>query len=157
VTVGNPPGDTTAPSAPSNLRIASKATTSVSIAWDAATDNIGVTGYKLYNGASVLTTQTGLSYTFSGLSCGTTYSQLGVQSLDAAGNSSNLAEAVVVPVTTNACASKPADLNGDGAVNLTDLSILLNYYGTTTTSADINKDGTVNIIDLSLLLSAYGT
>jgi hypothetical protein len=48
-----------------------------------------------------------------------------------------------------------ADLNKDGVVNITDLSILISSYSTTNTTADINKDGIVNIIDLSILLSNY--
>jgi hypothetical protein len=50
-----------------------------------------------------------------------------------------------------------ADLNKDGVVNITDLSILISNYNTTNAVADINKDGTVNILDLSILLSDYGT
>jgi hypothetical protein len=53
--------------------------------------------------------------------------------------------------------SKPGDLNSDGVVNITDLSILLSNYGTASSTADINKDGTVNILDLSILLSNYGS
>ena len=53
-------------------------------------------------------------------------------------------------------AQKPGDLNGDGSINITDLSILLSYFNTNNELADINKDGTVNIMDLSILLSNYG-
>ena len=48
----HPPRDTTAPSTPSNLRVASATATSVTIAWNAATDNVGVAGYGLYRGSS---------------------------------------------------------------------------------------------------------
>jgi hypothetical protein len=50
----------------------------------------------------------------------------------------------------------PGDLNNDNTVNVTDLSILLSNYGTTSTLADINSDGSVNVLDLSILLSHYG-
>src|SRR6266550_603072 len=50
----------------------------------------------------------------------------------------------------------PGDLNNDNTVNVTDLSILLSNYGTTSSSADINSDGTVNVLDMSILLSNYG-
>jgi hypothetical protein len=49
------------------------------------------------------------------------------------------------------------DLNGDGSVNITDLSILLSNYNTANALADINSDGSVNVFDLSILLSHYGT
>jgi len=58
---------------------------------------------------------------------------------------------------TVASTAKPGDVNNDGLVNITDLSILLSDYGTTNASADLNKDGTVNILDMSILLSNYGT
>src|SRR4051812_33854257 len=51
-----------------------------------------------------------------------------------------------------------ADLNGDGIVNLSDLSILMSNFGKTEANikGDINADGTVNLADLSMLLSNYG-
>jgi hypothetical protein len=51
------------------------------------------------------------------------------------------------------------DLNSDGHVTITDLSIMLSHYGQSATASqgDINNDGTCNILDLSLLLSHYGT
>jgi hypothetical protein len=55
-----------------------------------------------------------------------------------------------------AAAPIDCDLNHDGVVNISDLSILLSSYNTTNAVADINKDGMVNILDLSQLLSNYG-
>lgn len=49
-----------------------------------------------------------------------------------------------------------ADLNCDGSVNGTDLTMLLAQWGGSG-SADINGDGQVNGIDLSALLAAWGT
>lgn len=48
-----------------------------------------------------------------------------------------------------------ADLNGDGKVNITDLSILLSVWGTADPRADLNKNGKVDIADLSILLSGW--
>ena len=55
--------------------------------------------------------------------------------------------------------AKPGDLNSDGLVNITDLSILLSNYGkpATPSQGDINGDGNCTILDLSILLSKYGT
>jgi len=50
--------------------------------------------------------------------------------------------------------ANPADLNGDGAVNAADLSILLSNWGTPG-PGDINGDGIVNAADLSILLSNW--
>jgi hypothetical protein len=52
---------------------------------------------------------------------------------------------------------KVGDLNGDGQVNIFDLSILLSAWGTANATADLNHDGTVNIFDLSIFLSHWGT
>lgn len=51
------------------------------------------------------------------------------------------------------------DVNGDGAVNLTDLSILLSNFGSAGGPAqgDVNGDGVVNLTDLSILLSNFGS
>lgn len=50
------------------------------------------------------------------------------------------------------------DLDGNGAIDLSDLSQLLSQFGSTggTFSADINGDGAVDLTDLSLLLSNFG-
>ena len=62
--------------------------TSITLDWNAATDDVGVTGYRLYNGSTQVGTATGTTYTFSGLACGVTYT-LGVTAVDAAGNESD--------------------------------------------------------------------
>jgi hypothetical protein len=61
---------------------------------------------------------------------------------------------------------KQGDINGDNAVNITDLSLLLSSYGQTTAQCITNSafkcdlsnppDNAVNIYDLSILLSDYG-
>lgn len=52
--------------------------------------------------------------------------------------------------------SAPAgDLNGDGAVNGLDLTVLLAAWGSAGGSADINGDGAVNGLDLIALLAAW--
>jgi hypothetical protein len=51
----------------------------------------------------------------------------------------------------------PADLNGSGAVDAADLSILLGAWGSAGGPSDLNGDGAVNAADLSVLLGAWGT
>ncbi|GAA0226486.1 glycoside hydrolase family 18 chitinase [Actinomadura nitritigenes] len=92
---GTPQQDTQAPTAPVNLRSTSKTASSVSLAWDASTDNVGVTGYDVYNGAAKAATVTGTSATVSGLSPKTAYS-FTVRAHDAAGNVSAASGAVSV-------------------------------------------------------------
>lgn len=49
-----------------------------------------------------------------------------------------------------------ADINHDGRVDSSDLSIEIANYGTTFAPPDLNGDGRVDIRDLSILLSHYG-
>ncbi|MBL21455.1 MAG: hypothetical protein CMJ37_01225 [Phycisphaerae bacterium] len=49
----------------------------------------------------------------------------------------------------------PADLNGDGGVGFSDLSIILSSW-LTSDGGDVNGDGETNFSDLSLVLSAWG-
>ncbi|MFE5915469.1 fibronectin type III domain-containing protein, partial [Streptomyces wedmorensis] len=92
-------GDTQAPSVPTGLYSTGKSSSSVSLAWSASTDNVGVTGYDVYRGSTKVSTVTGTSATVSGLSASTTYS-FTVRARDAAGNVSG--SSAGVSVTTNA-------------------------------------------------------
>ncbi|MFI8961612.1 carbohydrate binding domain-containing protein [Streptomyces sp. NPDC053493] len=92
-------GDTQAPTAPTNLRSTAKTSTSVTLSWGAATDNTGVTGYDVYQGATRVATATGTGTTVTGLSASTAYT-FTVKARDAAGNVSPASNAV--SVTTDA-------------------------------------------------------
>lgn len=81
-------GDTQPPTVPGNLRLNGETTTSsVPLTWNASTDNVGVTGYEVFNGTSLATTATGTSATVTGLSPDTAYT-FTVKAKDAAGNRS---------------------------------------------------------------------
>ena len=88
VTVSNP--DTTPPTIPTGLGITGSTTSTISLSWTASTDNVGVTGYKVYRctGACSPTTQIGTStatsFTDTLLNQSTTYSYA-VSAYDAAG------------------------------------------------------------------------
>ncbi|MFG1960586.1 fibronectin type III domain-containing protein [Nonomuraea sp. NPDC049028] len=87
------PPDTEQPSVPGNLHSTAKTSSSVSLAWDASTDNTGVTGYDVYNGSTLATTVTGTTATVSGLTAATAYT-FTVKARDAAGNTSDASNAV---------------------------------------------------------------
>ncbi len=98
-----PPPSDKAPSVAGNLRGTGTTQTSSSVAWDASTDNVAVTGYRRYNGGSLVSSALGTVFTFSGLSCGTNYG-LAVDAFDAAGNRSAKAS---MSATTAACTPPP--------------------------------------------------
>jgi hypothetical protein len=79
--------DTTAPSAPGSLEIRARTRTSISIGWTAATDNIGVSGYRVYLNDAEAGNVTATEYTLEKLACGKTYT-LAVDATDAVGNRS---------------------------------------------------------------------
>ncbi len=89
--------DTQAPTAPTNLAASNVTQTTLSLSWDASTDNVGVTGYDVYQGASNLGTVTGTGANITGLTAGTAYT-FTVRARDAAGNVS--AASAPVNVTT---------------------------------------------------------
>ncbi|MFJ2240523.1 carbohydrate binding domain-containing protein [Streptomyces sp. NPDC087859] len=91
--------DTQAPTAPASLRSTGKTSSSVSLAWNASTDNVGVTAYDIYSGSNQVLSVSGTSATVSGLSGSTAYT-FTVRARDAAGNSSAASNAV--SVTTDA-------------------------------------------------------
>ncbi|MCL4762652.1 MAG: S-layer homology domain-containing protein, partial [Burkholderiales bacterium] len=100
--------DTTPPGAPSSLAATANGSTTIDLSWPAASDNVGVTGYRLERcqGAgctsySQIATPTGTSFSNSGLATGATYSYR-VRAVDAAGNLG--AYSPVASATTSAAA-----------------------------------------------------
>jgi endoglucanase len=100
-------GDTQPPSAPANLAVTATTASSVSLSWSASTDNVGVTAYDVFRGATLATTVTGTSATITGLSPSTMYS-FTVKARDAAGNAS--AASNTVSATTSAGTPPPTGL-----------------------------------------------
>lgn len=52
--------------------------------------------------------------------------------------------------------ANPSDINGDGAVNGTDLGFILADWGTGSGRSDLNRDGLVDGADISLVLVRWG-
>ena len=79
--------DTTAPSVPTSLSATPVSSAQVNLSWSASTDNVGVTGYKVYRSGVQVGTTSALSFSNTGLSASTAYS-FTVVAYDAAGNTS---------------------------------------------------------------------
>src|SRR6056297_2993543 len=98
ITSGGSGTDTEAPTAPSNLTSSNVTETTVDLSWNASTDNVGVTGYDVYQNGSLLGSVENNSANVTGLTAGTTYNYY-VKAKDAAGNVS--AASNTISVTTN--------------------------------------------------------
>ncbi len=101
------PDDTQPPSAPSNLVVTSSTTTSISLSWGASSDNVGVTGYTIFNSGTQAGTAAGTSHTVGGLSPATTYS-FTVRARDAAGNVSGPSNSATGTTQTGSGPGAPA-------------------------------------------------
>jgi chitinase len=95
VTTNNPANDTQPPSVPGSLRSTGKTSATVSLAWNASTDNTGIASYDVYRGSTLATTVTGTTATVTGLTPSTAYS-FTVRARDLYDNLSGASNAVSV-------------------------------------------------------------
>jgi chitodextrinase len=99
-----PPPDTTAPSTPSALSSSNVTSSQISLTWAASTDNVGVTGYRVYRNGSLVATTTATNHTSTGLSSNTSY-VFTVAAFDAAANSSAQSNPLAVTTSTGSTGS----------------------------------------------------
>ncbi len=123
--------DTTAPTTPTSLSSSGITASAITLSWTASTDNVGVTGYKLYKDGVYVTTVTTTSYQFTGLLASTAYS-LSVTATDAAGNNSTSA---TLSATTagSADATAPSQPASPSTSGITASSITLSWSASTDT------------------------
>ncbi|MEW7278042.1 fibronectin type III domain-containing protein [Aquimarina sp. 2201CG1-2-11] len=122
--------DTQAPTAPSRLAAANERQTTIDLTWEASTDNVGVTGYDVYRGNTMIATVAGTRYQATGLTAGTEYS-FRVKAKDAAGNESgfsNTATASTLPEEDTQAPTAPSRL---AASNETQMTIDLTWTAST--------------------------
>lgn len=80
--------DTSSPAIPANSSATPISSSRIDLSWDAATDNVGVTGYKIYRDGTYLKSVTELSTSDSPLNGGTRYCYR-ITAFDASGNESS--------------------------------------------------------------------
>ena len=100
--------DTQAPTAPTSLVASGTTTTTTNLSWTASSDNVGVTGYDVYQGATLKATVTATTYAVTGLAASTAYT-FSVKAKDAAGNvsaSSNTVSVTTLAAAVTYCASQ---------------------------------------------------
>lgn len=89
------PADTTAPSVPGVVEAVALSAASVQVTWQAATDNVGVTGYRVYRDGLLVGQPSGSSFDDTGLTPSSSYTYR-VAAVDAAGHLSALSETASV-------------------------------------------------------------
>lgn len=111
-----PPGDTTPPSVPGSLVATMSGNTTVNLAWNPSSDNVGVVGYRIERcgGTCSAYLQMGTSsttnFTDSSLVAGTTYSYR-VRAADAAGNLSGYSNTATVTAPGGTASPPVASFN----------------------------------------------
>ncbi|MFE9956619.1 glycoside hydrolase family 9 protein [Micromonospora sp. NPDC005299] len=103
-----PAPDTTPPTAPGTPTASAVGPTGLTLAWGPATDNVGVTGYRVHRSGNVLVgSTTGTTLAVTGLTAATAYT-FTVVALDAAGNVSAASPSLTVttadPPAAGGCA-----------------------------------------------------
>lgn len=101
--------DTTPPSVPTGLVATVVSSSQINLTWNASTDNVGVTGYKIYRNSVQVGTSTVTSYQDTGLSPSTSYTYT-VSAFDAAGNNSG--QSASASATTSAVDTTPLTISG---------------------------------------------
>ena len=91
--------DSSPPSSPGGLSMTSATRTGIQINWTASTDNVTVTGYRVYLSDATAGDTTGSTFTFANLLCGHAYT-VAVDAVDEAGNRSSRA---TITASTQSC------------------------------------------------------
>src|SRR6266513_189705 len=123
--------DTQAPSTPANLAATVVSASQIDLTWSAATDNVAVTGYRVYRDGARVASPVGASVSITGLSAGVQYS-LTVAAFDAAGNVS--APSAPLSVTTPPAltdTTAPTTPTGPAASAVTPTSLTLSWNAAT--------------------------
>lgn len=136
--------DTEAPGAPTNLSASNVTETSFTLSWNASTDNVGVTGYDIYQDGSFLASTANTSYDVTGLSASTTYAYY-VKAKDAAGNVSAASNTLDVTTDDPPDTEAPTAPSNLSSSNVTENSVDLSWTASTdnvgVAGYDIYKDG----------------
>jgi mannan endo-1,4-beta-mannosidase len=108
--IGIGENDTSAPTAPTNLKASNITQTSYSLTWTASTDNVGVSGYDVFQKNTLISSTSSTGVSISNLNCNTEYPEISVKAKDKAGNVSSASE--IILVKTSPCVSYSLKVNG---------------------------------------------
>lgn len=144
--------DTQPPGAPGNVRTTAVTTTGASLAWDASTDNVGVTGYEVYQGTSKVAAVAGTGANVTGLTPGTAYT-FTVKAKDAAGNLSGASAPVTVTTKPD---SYSYTLKGSSALKASGGTIQLTGGAALTADPSGNVTGSLSPDPAAYSFSLFG-
>ena len=140
-------GDTQAPTAPTNLAASAITETTATLTWTASTDNVGVTGYEVFQGATSIGTVTGTTANITGLTASTNYT-FSVKATDAAGNVSAASNSVNFTTSASADTQAPSAPSVLATSNIKQTSVDLSWNAATdnvgVTGYDVYQNG-VNV------------
>jgi chitodextrinase len=143
---GGSSGDTQAPSTPTNVTASADSATAATVQWSGSTDNVGVAGYTIRRGSTVVGTvgPTVRSFTNTGLAPSTTYSYT-VDAFDAADNhSAPSAPASVTTLDDTTPPSVPTGLSASAPSSTrVDLSWQPSSDNIAVTGYRVYRDGTL--------------
>ncbi len=132
-----------APTVPTGLVVNSVTATSVNISWNASSDDVGVTGYRVYRGGTVIGSVAGLSYSDQTVDDGHSY-EYSVSAYNAAGYES----ARSTPVTVNIDDVSPPTVPTDLTVTSVQVDAVTIYWHASTDNVGVAgyrvyRDGTL--------------
>ena len=154
-------GDTQPPTAPTNLSYTQPQSGQIRLSWGASTDNVGVTGYDIYRGGTLVTSVGGTTLSYTDSQPDTATVSYYVKAHDAAGNQSvasntvtrtgsgggaNLAAGKPITGSPNTYIYVPANANDNDLTTYFEGS---SYPSTVTVSLGANADVTSVVVKLN--------
>ena len=130
-------GDDIAPTVPSGLAVVSMEETSVSLSWNASSDDVGVSGYSIYRSGTLLGSTSTISYTDNSLSTCGDYSYT-ITAYDDAANESDQSAALEVHTCSTTDNSPPTVPSGLAVVSMEETSVSLSWNSS---SDDVGVSG----------------
>ncbi len=92
------------------MQVTAVSSNSITISWDSSSDNVAVTGYRVYRSGIAIGTTSGLSYTDNTVSAGNSYIYT-VSAFDAAGNTSTQSLGLTVNTSDDSPPTTPSGLH----------------------------------------------
>jgi bacillolysin len=154
VNIGSSAADTLAPSTPTSLGASDVTQTTVDLSWTASNDNVGVTGYDVFQGNTNLGSVTNTTANITGLTASTAYT-FKVRAKDAANNTSGFSN--IVNVTTQGNSLPPTGYCSSNGQSVSDEYIQRVQIGSINNSSGASSGGYGDFTNFSTTLGESNT